>query len=211
MRKITSSPWGLVQSQDDLGEGVSFVSTASHGGYYVPAEKVAEMPIQLRSMPVFSGQCEWYEEDQDWCIVALAFPHLYKKEERGQVIWAAIKTVHSASDMNRKHFNNKKNYWYKVECWLRDNEKGRELQCIAARWKNENGDLYTLLFTSSHIPESLKSIFGLGPGCPLEKGQWFIRAERISDGVKKHFITKAYPFGPFSEFDQDLILKEVEI
>ena len=44
--KITSSPWGMVQTQKDLAPGITAVTTASHGGIYVAPDLLAKMPIK---------------------------------------------------------------------------------------------------------------------------------------------------------------------
>lgn len=82
MTTITSTPWGAPQTVDDIGEGVCFVSTASHGGYYVPPAVNERIPAHWRAIS-WNNQAArgWYEEDCDWALVALALPHLFIREE----------------------------------------------------------------------------------------------------------------------------------
>lgn len=72
----TSTPWGASQESRSYGRGVTFYSTASHGGYRVCPTVNRTVPDHLR---VESG---WYEEDSDWARVALAFPDRFSAEER---------------------------------------------------------------------------------------------------------------------------------
>ena len=78
MTNITRSPWGAPQSIDQIGEGICFVSTAGHGGYFVPPELNRRVPAAWRAIS-FNGQGNrgWYEEDCDAAMVVLAFPHLF--------------------------------------------------------------------------------------------------------------------------------------
>jgi hypothetical protein len=77
------TPWGPAQDVIPVanGEGIAFVSTASHGGYYVPAAMLAKMPLAAR-LASFNGQglVGWFEEDCDWCLVVLSFPDLFSKD-----------------------------------------------------------------------------------------------------------------------------------
>lgn len=70
------SPWGEVQTARDLGGGVWFVSTASHGGIYVPQTMLDAMPAALRCNR-YSGGGQWFEEDVEWALVAVWRPELF--------------------------------------------------------------------------------------------------------------------------------------
>lgn len=86
----TETPWGPIQTRKDHGQGVTFVSTASHGGFYVEPTLNAQIPEAHRRATWNGGQgmAGWYEEDIDWCIVALHFPGRFKP----QVVVSAIRT-----------------------------------------------------------------------------------------------------------------------
>lgn len=73
--KITSSPWGLVQSQKELAPGIVQVETASHGGIYLDPERYAQMPAPMKTTGYSANG--WYEEDCDWALVALQFPDAF--------------------------------------------------------------------------------------------------------------------------------------
>ena len=75
---MTSTPWGESQTQETFGPGVVFHSTASHGGYQLSAERNAKVPLAWRAASFNKlGEAGWYEEDCDWCMVALTFPTLF--------------------------------------------------------------------------------------------------------------------------------------
>lgn len=76
--RLTSSPWGAVQHITQLAEGIVMVSTASHGGIKLSAERYAAMPAAFRETGYSKGG--WYEEDCDWALVAVTFPDAFKAE-----------------------------------------------------------------------------------------------------------------------------------
>ena len=71
------TPWGPSQHEDHIGMGIISIQTAGHGGYFVPPEIRKLIPAPARK--TFAGP-GWYEEDGDWCLVALSFPHLFTAE-----------------------------------------------------------------------------------------------------------------------------------
>ena len=75
------TPWGTAQHVTQLADGVCFVSTASHGGFKLSAERNAKVPKAWREGS-FGGQGlqGWYEEDCDVALVMLTFPELFEAE-----------------------------------------------------------------------------------------------------------------------------------
>lgn len=67
------SPWGHIQEATQERPGLWFVSTASHGGFIISAERRAAMAPAMREFQTFAGG-NAYEEDGDYAIVMLAFP-----------------------------------------------------------------------------------------------------------------------------------------
>ena len=57
-----SSPWGLIDHAGSIAEGISHVSTPSHGGVLLSEENNLRVPEEWRR---FDG---WYEEDCEWSI-----------------------------------------------------------------------------------------------------------------------------------------------
>jgi hypothetical protein len=71
------TPWGAADHVKPLGnEGILQVDTPSHGGLFVPRELYRKMPAALQCN-VYGGGT-WFEEDCEWALVALAFPHLFE-------------------------------------------------------------------------------------------------------------------------------------
>ena len=61
------SPWGQVDYQRTIIEGIISVGTPSHGGIKLSAKRQAQMPDYMRS------DDGWYEEDCDWALVYVVF------------------------------------------------------------------------------------------------------------------------------------------
>ncbi|WP_314962658.1 DUF7007 domain-containing protein [Bradyrhizobium cosmicum] len=70
------TPWGASQGATVYAEGVTTHSTAGHGGFKLSAERNRKVHPMLRS------KGGWYEEDAEWTIVAITFPHLFTAFER---------------------------------------------------------------------------------------------------------------------------------
>jgi hypothetical protein len=75
-----------------VAPGITRVSTAGHGGYHVEAAAVRAMPPGLAAFDTFAGGDgrggQWFEEDEDWSVVALSFPHLFAAYD----VWCALRT-----------------------------------------------------------------------------------------------------------------------
>src|SRR5579872_1511004 len=70
------TPWGVSQTATLYAEGVTLHSTARHGGFELSDERNQKVHSLLRSKD------GWYEEDAEWAIVAISFPHLFTAFER---------------------------------------------------------------------------------------------------------------------------------
>lgn len=75
-RSYANTPWGPSQGATVFADGVICYSTAGHGGFHLAANRNAKVDPRLRRP---GG---WYEEDLEWAIVALTFPHLFTSFER---------------------------------------------------------------------------------------------------------------------------------
>lgn len=67
------SPWGEITHVTEHAPGVAFVSTASHGGFFVDARE-ERIPLNLRLWGEewsHGWGCEWFEED--CCAHAVVF------------------------------------------------------------------------------------------------------------------------------------------
>lgn len=77
---LTSSPWGAVQDEEHIAPGITFVSTASHGGFKVSPELNRKIPASMRR------EDGWYEEDLDWAIVPIIYPEPFDTKTRDRAI-----------------------------------------------------------------------------------------------------------------------------
>lgn len=76
------TPWGQASSVNFIADGVISVSTGSHGGFFLSPERNRQVPACFRLLSFKGlGKDGWYEEDSDWCMVALTFPDLFSVDE----------------------------------------------------------------------------------------------------------------------------------
>jgi hypothetical protein len=78
MRPI-QTPWGVADSVELVAVGILSVSTPSHGGYKLSPERQAVVADRFPGFKTFAGG-PWYEEDQDWAVVAIVFPEHFPAE-----------------------------------------------------------------------------------------------------------------------------------
>jgi hypothetical protein len=159
----TSTPWGAAQHSKVYAPGITFFSTASHGGFRLTAQRVAQMPDALRAIVPCAhehnphslsgpGAPRWYEEDCDWALVALAFPeHFRMADVLGAVETAGMSFV---------------SWRAQAQAWLTTDPEGIALRERAEAWKRDNGHL-----------------FRLGGACTAGEG-WRVHADRI-DGAER--------------------------
>ena len=77
----TSTPWGRPDHIEPLADGFYFVSTPSHGGYFVPENYRHLIPLAWREATWNrQGMSGWFEEDCDWCLVAVCFTRLFSED-----------------------------------------------------------------------------------------------------------------------------------
>ena len=65
--EIKDSPWGPITLATRNDQGIWFVSTASHGGFWLSPERREELPEELKGtafLNEYHGD-EWWEEDCD--------------------------------------------------------------------------------------------------------------------------------------------------
>lgn len=72
----SSTPWGSSQGITQYADGVTFHTTAGHGGFHLAAEYNRRVPSTLRT------EAGWYEEDAEWAAVAVGLPDLFTAYER---------------------------------------------------------------------------------------------------------------------------------
>jgi len=73
----SDTPWGPAEYADPIGNGIIFVGTASHGGYWLNNQRQAELASEF---PGFVGHeaRPWYEEDCDAMLVCVVFSYLFQ-------------------------------------------------------------------------------------------------------------------------------------
>jgi len=77
------TPWGYADRVVIHDNGIVEVTTASHGGIYVPPHLNLEIPTQWRRAGYKGLPMQgWYEEDCDWCMVALCYPEGFNQAAR---------------------------------------------------------------------------------------------------------------------------------
>lgn len=83
MRRGDDSPWGPIQAITFRGQaGIAFVSTASHGGFYVPSKLLGRISAAGQEYAArWSGSRNWFEEDCAAALVVVAFPELFTSGE----------------------------------------------------------------------------------------------------------------------------------
>lgn len=90
-----ATPWGPIQESNVIAEGITEVSTASHGGYVLSEERQNEMPAHL------SNGTPYYEEDCEFALVQLAFP-AYFKEDLKYALSSMVIGIYSSQSVPHK-------------------------------------------------------------------------------------------------------------
>jgi len=84
-----NSPWGIVQDEETIADGIVYVSTASHGGIWVSPELLGRVQEAMRDYAAYwSGSSQWFEEDCAAQCVVVSFPEYFSADqvERAQAI-----------------------------------------------------------------------------------------------------------------------------
>lgn len=90
------TPWGESQQATDIAPGITFHSTASHGGFYLYAETNKKIPHRFKSSTVNAqGMRGWYEEDCDAAIVIYFFKEYFSEAHYLSAI-ESLQEFHSA-------------------------------------------------------------------------------------------------------------------
>jgi hypothetical protein len=69
------SPWGAIQTAEQVAPGIWHVTTAGHGGLILSPERYAAMPRELQSN--ICGRGTAFEEDAEWALVAAWYPEAF--------------------------------------------------------------------------------------------------------------------------------------
>lgn len=90
MSRIFSSPWGAVQHQEILADGIIFVDTAGHGGIWLSPERAAQLPNWAHSIAsTYCSKPTWWEEDCEAVVPMYVFfdemPEWVRKHGKAQL------------------------------------------------------------------------------------------------------------------------------
>ena len=89
----TNCPWGEIQHQDVIADGIDMIMTAGHGGILLSPTRHSVVKHKFPKFKTFAGG-PWYEEDCDVVIVILTFPEVFKVDavEQAKAIYEKDKT-----------------------------------------------------------------------------------------------------------------------
>ena len=127
-----STPWGHADHQETIAPGIVEVSTPSHGGVWLSAARVLEMPEMLRAQSRFNNNGNWFEEDCDRVLVVLSFPKLFSPFS----VYHALKAARSMSTPDWDYFK------FNVDTFCSITEQGRQAFSMAGHWFFENKDKF---------------------------------------------------------------------
>ena len=72
--KLTQSPWGPVQDQEQLADGIVQVHTAGHGGIWLRLDRQKQLPAWARNIPAtYCYKPTWWEEDSEALVPMFVF------------------------------------------------------------------------------------------------------------------------------------------
>lgn len=81
----TETPWGPPQEVKKIAEGLFWIDTASHGGYWLSPELNKKVPLRDRRRTFCQlGMKGWYEEDEDSDLIHYHFRDRLFPEEAAQ-------------------------------------------------------------------------------------------------------------------------------
>lgn len=70
--------WGTLNRRDTYAPGIDWIDAASHGGFILTADRLAEMPADLRAESFTKDN--YFEEDCSYAAVVVAFPQYFHPE-----------------------------------------------------------------------------------------------------------------------------------
>ena len=128
----SSTPWGPAQNVVEIAPGFYTISTASHGGIKLSAERNRFIPEPLRNK---NG---WYEEDCDANIPVMFYTEAWSKSTYWQSYYKTEKEIFDDAAKSLK-------YWYPDEFeqatgW--EVKPGESAKRDLDNWIKENEDLY---------------------------------------------------------------------
>lgn len=167
---MNQSPWGKVNHERHMCEGVRWVSTPGHGGAMVTlswAEKHLSKPARDRGTKWSNYLC--YEEDCEWAILAFEHPEIFS----GDVKDSAFKTVSRAFKTVSRW-----NADYLIERGLTpDAEEYRRFTYDKEYAMMRKAKEPRLIVAASHYSDDVTKVWTADDKCYLVKGYKYPRPE----------------------------------
>lgn len=134
MHDIT--PWGRPDSTTIIAPGIIEYSTPSHGGIYLDASRVAQLPPGIAGCRTFAGGDRdnglFLEEDLDSVLAMLAFPEFFTPRD----VFCALRTLTGCASRPYKGYGVD---WPSVnEGFI--GEPRERVERIAAEWLDDHKD-----------------------------------------------------------------------
>ena len=136
--KAIQTPWGPSQTIREDKPGLTWISTASHGGYLLDENRLAAFRARFPEFTPFAG-FPWFEEDQDAASVALAFADEFTDE---QVFDGCRTARYSARPVDFGRGPERFPGWESVTAWLDDTPEGRAVQQRADAFDAAHAGMY---------------------------------------------------------------------
>ena len=180
------TPWGESQEVESVAPGILRVSTAGHGGYWLDEERAQTVAARFVTFQPFAGW-PWFEEDQDWAVVAFAFPESFTPAQ----LRGAVRTVALSVRLETEHADWGVRGWRDVADWLESPASAYARETVAT-------------FEAEHADE-----WETGGGGTLSTDpefSWYSHLTRIGDGAKQTRCFRAYPTrGMYSDAELDAL------
>lgn len=138
MQTQLSTPWGPAQTTHEEHPGLIWVSTASHGGFHLDRNRMAAFRRRFPFFSTYAGG-PWFEEDQDWAAVVLAFSDEFTDEQ----VFDACRTARiSAKPCNFNGRIERYQEWETLVDWLQHDQIGCNVQHRANAFEEKMASLY---------------------------------------------------------------------
>jgi hypothetical protein len=178
------TPWGEIQHETHEADGIVFYSTSSHGGYWLSPYRQNVVAERFPWFHTFAGG-PWYEEDQDWSIVALAFPELHDDGD----LRGAVRTVRCSAkpfDFGTPDKPQVQRYqkWEATADWLDNTDEGMAILDRVSQWESEHAEMWERGSTGT---------------C---RDGWWIDFIRVRDRARREVVMPDYPGKRFYTSDE---------
>lgn len=179
MKSPKHTPWGPAQDKLQVAEGITQYNTASHGGYELSADRHAAVQQRFPKFHTFAGG-SWYEEDQDWSIVAMTFPEHFDDE----ALRVARRIGLSSAQWIKENAIRDRG-WMSVVAWLVSDDQ-------AAVDIRHRIDAFELSHRDCWEVRSMGSV-----GNAYRRNTWHVTLRRLRDGATQCRMLTSYPENKF--------------